>query len=573
MSAAGEKAAKQSTRECFKKKTRELLKKINVSTSICARKQSNISLFCPNVDFYSTIQRQVIVFPKSLNCVIICPMQQAQKTQKVNLDNSKIKMAIRAGIPLSITTYTLPREMSEYMEEVLAAFLSELGQEHMETYLKYCLNELVTNAKKANTKRIYFKEKNLDLFNDADYEKGMQSFKEDTLNNIRYYLGLQKSGGLYVKLILQMRNNKIKIEVRNNAELTFREYKRMHDKVSRAQQYTSVDQAMTQIVDLSEGAGLGIIIMILMLEKIGLTEENFQILSENGETITRIILPINEKTQRALNTASHEFVKIIEEIPQFPESITKINRLINDSNSKMSEIAMAISSDVSLTADLLRLVNSVTFALASPCRSIADAVKLVGIRGIKNMLLSVGSIKQLDNIGGKSQKTLWVHAYRVAFYAYNLARNFCASDKEIIDDSYICGLLHDMGKLVFATAHPDFIDSIKDICRQRNISTDIFEKLLAGVNHSEVGALIAEKWNFPDIIITVIRHHHEPDMAPPASKKLTSLVYLADMISHYETHEVDYYQFDLDVLKLFGIGSETQLQKISGKLSSAFKVD
>ncbi|WP_407426662.1 HDOD domain-containing protein [Treponema sp.] len=500
-------------------------------------------------------------------------MQQLQKKQKVSLDNSKIKMAIRAGIPLSITTYTLPREMSDYMEEVLASFLSELGQEHMETYLKYCLNELVTNAKKANTKRIYFNEKKLDLFNENDYEKGMVRFKEETLNNIRYYLGLQKQSGLYVKLILQTRNNRIKIEVRNNSELTFKEYKRIHDKLSRAQQYTSVDQAMNQVIDQSEGAGLGIVIMILMLEKIGLTEENFQVLCENGETITRILLPINDKTQRELNTASHEFVRLIDTIPQFPESIMKINRLINDSNSKMSEIAKAISSDVSLTTDLLRVVNSVTFALASPCRSIADAVKLVGIRGIKNMLLSVGSEHQLQGIGGSSQEFLWTHAYRVAFYAYNLARNFCASEKEIIDDSYVCGLLHDIGKLVFATAHPDFILSATEICKQRNISTDIFEKLLAGVNHSEVGALIAEKWNFPDVIISVIRHHHEPDMASPNTKKLTSLIYLADMISHYETNEVDYYQFDLDVLKTFNIQSESQLRKISEKLSAAFKSD
>jgi hypothetical protein len=285
------------------------------------------------------------------------------------------------------------------MEQVLSAFLNELGQQHMENYLKYCLNELVTNAKKANTKRIFFREKKLDLFNDDDYARGMKNFKEETLNNIRYYLGLQKQSGLYVKLIIQTRNNRIKIEVRNNSELTFREYKRMHDKLSRAQQYTSVDQAMSQIIDQSEGAGLGIIIMILMLEKIGLTEENFQILNENGETITRIILPINDKTQRELNTASHEFIKLIDDIPQFPESILRINRLINDSNTKLSEIAKAISSDVSLTTDLLRLVNSVTFALASPCISIADAVKLVGTRGIKNMILSVSSVQQLSGLG------------------------------------------------------------------------------------------------------------------------------------------------------------------------------
>ena len=500
-------------------------------------------------------------------------MQQEQKSQKVSLDNSKIKMAIRAGIPLSITTYTLPHEMAEYMEQVLTSFLSELGQDHMGTYLRYCLNELVTNAKKANTKRIYFSEKNLDLFNDSDYEIGMKTFKDETLSNIRHYLAMQKLRGLYVKLILQTRNNKIKIEVRNNAELTFREYKRMHDKLSRAQQYTSVDQAMSQIVDLSEGAGLGIIIMILMLEKIGLTEENFQILCENGETITRIILPINEKKQRELNSASHEFIRIIDEIPQFPESILRINRLINDSSTKMSDIAMAISADVSLTTDLLKLVNSVTFALASPCRSIADAVKLVGIRGIKNMLLSVGSVRNLDAIGIASKKPLWTHAYRVAFYAYNLARNFCTSDREIIDDAYVCGLLHDMGKLVFVHTHPEFLDNIKTVCKNRNISADVFEKLLAGVNHSEIGALIAEKWNFPDVIISVIRHHHEPDLASPSTKKITSLVYLADMISHYQTHEVDYYQFDLDVLKMFGIASESQLSKISEKLRLAFKED
>ncbi len=490
--------------------------------------------------------------------------------KKVKLDLSKVKMAIRAGIPLSITTYTLPHEMEVYMDSVLKAFLEELNQNQMVEYLTYCLNELVTNSKKANTKRIFFKEKKLNILDKDQYEEGMKNFKQETLNNIKYYLKLQKSAGLYVKLILQTRNNKIKIEVRNNSDLTVEEYKRMHDKLSRAQQYTSVDQALTQVLDDTEGAGLGLIIMILMLEKIGLTEENFQIINEGGETITRIILPLNEKTQKDLSVVSREFVKIIDELPQFPETIVKVNRLLNDPDSKMSEIAMLISSDVSLTTDLLKLVNSATFALASPCRSIVDAVKLVGIRGIKNMLISVGSINNLKSLGGE-KKDLWTHAYQVAFYSYNLARNFCASEKSLVEDSYVCGLLHDMGKLVFETAHPTLINKIKAICAQKGIPANIFEKLVAGVNHGEVGALIAEKWNFPDIIVSVIRHHHEPDLAPEDNKKLTSLVYLSDMISHYQTMEVDYYQFDPDVLAMFHITSEQQLQKISDRLKSAFE--
>ena len=491
--------------------------------------------------------------------------------KKVKLDLSKVKMAIRAGIPLSITTYTLPHEMEIYMDSVLAAFLEELNQTQMIEYLTYCLNELVTNSKKANTKRVFFKDKKLDITNPDQYEKGMQDFKSETLNNIKYYLKLQKAAGLYVKLILQSRNNKIKIEVRNNSELTVEEYKRMHDKLSRAQQYTSVDQALTQVLDDTEGAGLGLIIMILMLEKIGLTEENFQILCEGGETITRIILPLNEKTQKDLSVVSHEFVKIIDELPQFPDSIMKVNSLLNDPNSKMSEIAMYISSDVSLTTDLLKLVNSATFALASPCRSIADAVKLVGIRGIKNMLISLGSINSLKAMGGSEKKDLWTHAYQVAFYSYNLARNFCASERSIVEDSYVCGLLHDMGKLVFETAHPDFIDKIKGICAKKGIPANIFEKLIAGVNHGEVGALIAEKWNFPEVIVSVIRHHHEPDLVHEDTKKITGLVYLADMLAHYQTGEVDFYQFDSDVLAMFHITTEPQLQKISDRLKVAFE--
>jgi len=488
---------------------------------------------------------------------------------RITLDISKIKMAIRAGIPLSITTYTLPHEMSEYMEEVLSAFLKELDQTALNEYLKYCLNELTTNSKKANTKRIYFREKGLNIYDEKQYELGMKTFKEDTLSNIKHYMTLQKEAGLYVKMILQTRNNKIKLEVRNNSEMTYNEYKRIHDKLSRAQQYTSVDQAMNQILDASEGAGLGIIIMILMLEKVGLTEENYQVVCENGETITRIILPINEKQQKDISVVSHEFVKIIDDLPQFPENINKIQRLLNDKSSKMSEIAALISSDVSLTTDLLKLVNSATFALASPCRSIIEATKLVGIRGIKNMLLSIATIENLKTEQIQS-KELWTHAYKVAFYAYNLARNFCPNDASIIEDAYVCGLLHDMGKLIFETAHPELGKRMKSICDQKDISLDIFEKLVAGVNHGEIGALIAEKWNFPDLIVSVIRHHHEPDLVQEEYRKITSLIYISDLITHYQKGEVDYYQFDKNALSLFHIVTEEQLEQISDKLEVAF---
>lgn len=493
-----------------------------------------------------------------------------QSQDEVSLDTSKIKMAIRAGIPLSITTYTLPHEMSVYMEEVLTAFLTEINQIQMIEYLKYCLAELVANAKKANTKRLYFKEKHLDIFNTADYSQGMKNFKEETLGNINHFLELQKEAGLYIKLILQARNSKIKIEVRNNAEITFEEYKRIHDKISRAQQYTLLDQAMSEVLDQTEGAGLGIIIMILMLQKVGLTEENFQVLSENGETITRIILPFNEKSKRELSVVSHDFVDIIDNLPHFPDNIIKITRLANNPDTKMSEIASLIASDVSLSSDLLKLVNSATFAISSPCKSIIDAVKLIGIHGVNNMLISISSMNSLRWLGSSTNKELWSHSYRVAFYSYNIARNFCADDRSLVDDSYVCGLLHDMGKLIFEAINPETIHRIKEICKLKGIPADTYERLVAGVNHGEVGALIAEKWNFPEVIVSVIRHHHEPDYAPENVRRLTSLICLCDLIAHYQKGEVDFEQIDPKILNLFNLNDEAVLKRLSDKLNNAF---
>lgn len=490
--------------------------------------------------------------------------------KKFPVDSQKINMAIRSGLPLTITTYTLPHDMEIYMDQILVEFLNQLGQQHMVQYLSYCQQELITNAKKANTKRVYFAEKGLNITDEKDYFDGMKDFKEVTLNNINYYLDKQKRAGLYVKLVLQFRNNKIKMEVRNNSSMVVHEYKRIHDKLSRVQQYTSVEDALSKVLDDSEGAGLGLIIMILMLQKIGLTEDNFQTLCTNGETITRIILPLSEKTSYEINAISQEFENAIDDLPQFPENIARLNKLLGDPEAKMSEIAMQISNDVALTGELLKQVNSAAFALTNPCKSIAEAVKLIGIRGIKNMLFTVGSLKTFANVNGSKEK-LWTHAYQVAFYSYNLARNFCGNNKSVVEDSYVCGLLHDMGKIVFENAHPDFLEGIKSVCHSKDLSSDLFEKILSGVNHGEIGAKIAEKWNFPSTLVDSIRYHHAPEEAPKESQDLVYVINFADALCHYQEYEIDYYQFDSGVLQRFKITSEAQLSKISEKLKDAFK--
>lgn len=480
----------------------------------------------------------------------------------------QIKKAIRSSVPISIKTYTLPHETEVYLEEILSLFLREFGQDHLKDRLAYCMRELAVNAKKANTKRIYFKEKGLSLNSPKEYEVGMKTFKEDTLSNIKHFLEKQKEAGLYIKIVFQVKQQTFHLSIRNNTEISRKEQMRVYDRIARSRAFETMEEALSTVIDDSEGAGLGIVILVLMLKKIGLDEESFDIDVENGETVARITLPFSEVHAENLEMLSSEIVKEIEELPQFPDNIIQLQSLINDPDSEISSIARQISTDPSLTADLLKVVNSAQFMLPKRVDNIVEAVKLVGLRGLKNLLYSYGTQRILN----QQMKWLWNHSYKTAFYAYNLAKNF-KRKKDLLDDAYVGGILHDMGKIIFSEVHPHLLEKISGFCDERNIDRELFEDLSAGLNHAEIGGLIAEKWNFPPTLIEAIRYHHEPLSCDPAMKDVVYTVYLANSLVNIEDGEISYDQLNTEVLRNYGIKSEDQVKVIIERLSKAFETE
>jgi hypothetical protein len=210
---------------------------------------------------------------------------------EVIVDEEKVNLAIRMEVPLVMTTYTLPRKVEKYIEQVVTLFFNYAQQDRLRDNIIYCIQELVVNAKKANTKRVYFIDRGLDLDNQKDYQQGMSTFKDDTLSNINYYLELQRQQGLYIKLILHLKDNIMTIEVRNNASITGDELERIRKRIKKAREYDDMEEAMVQLLDDSEGAGLGLVMLVIMLKKLGLGINAFDILRTNDETIARIIIP------------------------------------------------------------------------------------------------------------------------------------------------------------------------------------------------------------------------------------------------------------------------------------------
>jgi len=489
-------------------------------------------------------------------------------TSELVVDEEKIKKAIQSGLPLTITTYTHPKEIEVYIEQVIDAFLKHMNQMKLRDYIVYIVQELVVNAKKANTKRVYFAERGLDIDNDNDYFLGMKDFKEETIGNINHYLQLQKEKGLYIKVILQVKRNTILIEIRNNVSANKMEQLRIQDKMARSRQFASLEDALSQVLDDSEGAGLGLVILVLMLKKMGIDDEAFEIKAKGNLTIASISIPLDKTMIDNMSALSEQIVENVNSLPQFPENVMLIQKLINDPSSDMPIIARQISMDPALTADLLKIVNSAQYMLSKKVDNISDAVKMMGIKGIKNLLYSYGTQKILGD-DTVEKKKLWEHSYKTAFYAYNLVKNF-KNEPGLLDDVYIGGMLHDMGKIVFSNVHPDLLNKIKSFCSEKNLPVAAFEDISAGMNHAELGALIAEKWNFPDKLVAAIRFHHDPESAPFNCKDLIDTVYLANMFCEYEKNNITFDHLETEPLENYGLKNQKQVEALIEQLSAGF---
>ncbi len=204
-------------------------------------------------------------------------------------DIESIKVAVQARKPVDFFCYTLTPEQKARFQDILSVFLQECDQQYLFNYLSYCLFELLDNASKANAKRVYFKEHNLNINDENDYKDGMKMFKETLDENHLHYQEELKAGELRVHLLLSA-DDVISITVINNTKITDLEYHRIKEKIEKTKVYSTMAEALEDI-DQTEGSGLGIITVLIMLKKLGLAADHLKFKTTDTETIATIEIP------------------------------------------------------------------------------------------------------------------------------------------------------------------------------------------------------------------------------------------------------------------------------------------
>ncbi len=475
-----------------------------------------------------------------------------------------IQRSLRNSVPYIVRIEGAAPDFFPVLDGILETFLSELGQEKIQETLSYCVKELILNAEKANAKRVYFEEQGLQITRKMDYEKGMKAFHGKLSENLAHFLQKLRERQLFIQVAFQSTGGAFVVSVRNDALLAPMEQSRIKERIDRARTFRSFSEALETSVDHTEGAGLGIMILLQFLKSIGLGEEAFSVKTEKGKTVSSIAVPISDVQLDQVKALAEALVRSIESLPHFPENVMTLIRLTEDENANVADISSRISSDPTLTAEVLKHVNSAYYGLPARVNGIFQAVKLIGLRSLHQLMYSFGFHIILDQ-HHPQMRSLWEHSLRTAGYALLLAREVKRLP-EILDDVYVAGILHDIGFIAVTTMNPGMKDAMRRFCVEKNIPPAVLERLFFGMKHADIGALIAQKWNFPDQLIDGIRYHHDPLLAGARHRDIVFCVYLANSICDMEEGLVSYQQLDQTVLGYFGLHTEAQLLDLVASL-------
>ncbi|MFC1544890.1 HDOD domain-containing protein [Gemmatimonadota bacterium] len=228
----------------------------------------------------------------------------------------------------------------------------------------------------------------------------------------------------------------------------------------------------------------------------------------------------NDEIKNKLNSS-------IEKMPSLPTTVGKIVQLANDINSSAKDILAVIQLDPVVAAKVMKLINSAYYGMPNKV-SLKQAVVLLGINTIKNLALSSAIVTQLgkNQIAIKSfdQHRFWEHSLGTAITCRVICKKL-GTDPGEVDEFFVSGLIHDLGKVVLALSVPLLYSKALKQSEDNKLDSVTAERENIGIDHAEVGSMLGRKWSLNEMLVDSILNHHKPTAE---SGKLTWVVHVAN---------------------------------------------
>ncbi|MCX8124917.1 MAG: HDOD domain-containing protein [Spirochaetes bacterium] len=476
------------------------------------------------------------------------------------LNISELVKRFENNEPISLSFYYPNENISKTLNAILAKILSNQDKIFLLDMMITILREIIVNATKANAKRAYFKKINLNINDPESYQKGIETFKKDIVGQLDTLEQDLKNNDLKVTITIKKQDDGIRFSISNPTPIHPVELARIKTRIEKAKQYLDFTQAYEDVYDDTEGAGLGIVLVILLLKNAGVDPSNYKIGTDGKITQVLVNLPHQLRPEKLTTTIKQQILDQIDGIPTFPDHIVQLLELCRRKDVEIKDITFSIMRDPALTADVLKLSNSAGFVPGKRIDNLSEAIMTIGLKNLESLLMTISARKILDERFQKFEQ-IWDHCDKTASYARTIATQYRMNT--IVEQVSLCGLLHDLGKIVLLSVNLELTNWIADLVSDRKMRTStVMEEISIGISHSGIGQLIAQKWQFPQYLIEAIQWHHSPLSCDSKYKDHVSVTYLANLLCGVESRKYFYYYCEDEICRQFKIETEDTFNKL-----------
>jgi putative nucleotidyltransferase with HDIG domain len=230
--------------------------------------------------------------------------------------------------------------------------------------------------------------------------------------------------------------------------------------------------------------------------------------------------------------ARDELLAALRDLPPLPSVVLELVESLGHEELSATQYAAKISRDQALAAKTLRLANSSFYGRGRQVHSVAEAIAVLGLRTVRGVVTAAGMAGSFRRHPGFDHDAFWRHSIGSALCAQALAVELRRDDGDL---AFTVGLLHDIGRLALASAFAPAYAEVEQWRRDHDSPDSEAERAVLGLDHAEVGALIARQWNFAPAIADAIGQHHAPaavGTTATAELTLTGIAHVADAIAH-----------------------------------------
>ena len=222
-------------------------------------------------------------------------------------------------------------------------------------------------------------------------------------------------------------------------------------------------------------------------------------------------------------------VEDIREVATLPHVMLRILEVVSNDNASAEDLSGEIAADASLTAKILKIVNSAYYGFYREIALLTDAVVVLGFEEIKRISLAMSVLGMFGDRTTRDQARMafWEHSFHTAAMAELLERDLGRGGR----GAFTAGLLHDIGRAVLDQSFPDLHQAIVANERDTVRTAAVVEQELLGTTHAEIGFWLAERWNLPQVLSEAIRYHHAPTQAVEGAM-MAATVHVADVLVH-----------------------------------------